>query len=138
MLIAEVALYDRRPNRYVLRATKMLGADTWSGQNYRPLFDSPTAVMTSLTSVPVSVLVIDTSVNPDVVQEHHQQLQAMVREFPDRWRLVGTYDLTRRGRHYPQAIQIYELNGHQQLPPGKIEMEMKRGAGKEISGSPKQ
>ena len=132
MLIAEVALGDQRPHRYVLRASKMLAKDTWGGLRYRKLFDSPTAVMDFLTSVPVGILVLDTSVTHGQVQEHHQQLQSMVHLFSDKWHLVGQYDLTRKGRFYPQAIQVYELEGHQRLPPGKIEIDMKAVLGANI------
>ena len=132
MFIAEVALDDQRPHRYVLRASKMLAKDTWSGWKYRQLFDSPAAVMESLTRIPVGVLILDTSIPSHQAQEHHQQLQEMVRVFSDKWHLVGQYDLTRNGRLYPQAVQIYELKGHQQLPPGKIEIDMKAVLGTNI------
>lgn len=136
MLIAEVALKDHRPNRYVLRASKILAKDTWMGKRYQKRFDSPAEIMDFLTSIPVGILVIDISVDPSEETEHHRQLQAMIRLFSDKWHLVGQHALTRNGRLYPNAIHVYMLDGHEQQPPGQIEIDMQAKLGRKIQGSP--
>lgn len=132
MLIAEVALNDNRPNRYVLRASKMLATDDWRGEGYKKRFTSPAEVMGFLERLPVRLLVIDTSLSAEAASEHHRQLQEVTELYPTQWRLVRQDDLTRDGQLYPAAIHVYVLNGHASQPVGDLEVNMEAALGRKI------
>jgi hypothetical protein len=136
MLIAEVALGDNRPNRYVLRASKMLAMDDWLGRGYQKRFASSAEVMDFLARLPVHLLVIDTSLEAAKVYDHHRQLQEVTKTYPEQWRLVRQDDLVRNGQRYPAAIQVYALTGHRQLPAGDLEVNMRAVLGRTIQERP--
>src|SRR5262249_34477091 len=120
ILVSEVALRDRRPGRYVLRASQLFSRARWPGAPYRCLYDSPTEFLGLLKKIPVGILVLDASTPPGELREHHRRLFDAVRASPDDWRLVGRYPLTRGGRTHPEALEVYALYGHQEMPRGEI------------------
>lgn len=60
MVVAEVAIRDKRPRHYILRGSKVLARSDWFGKGYRPLFATPEEVSKYLDSVPVDFVLIDT------------------------------------------------------------------------------
>jgi hypothetical protein len=125
MLIAEVALHEDRPSRYVLRASKLLCTARWNGARYQTRFDSTAAISQMLQKIPVGVLLLDSSMPNKERREHHAQLREMVRRFPETWRFVGYYPLKRYGEVHPHAVAAYVLNGHEHIRDRHIEADMK-------------
>lgn len=133
MMVSEGALSDRhRPSRYVLRASKMLAKDRWSGGQYQKHFDSPARIDEFLEKTRVGVLLIDTSIDPENAPEHHRQLLSMVRMFPARWRLQSNYDITRNGTLHHGGICSYHLEGLDPDAPLEIEIDMEMMLGRPI------
>jgi hypothetical protein len=108
MLVSEMALADgRRPSRYVLRASKVLASDRWSGRDYRTRFGSLEELRTYIRGCSIGGLVIDTSLTPENMTEHHRQLVHLVAAFPQEWQLESRHDLIRDGVCYSGAIHLY-------------------------------
>jgi hypothetical protein len=132
-LIAEMALIDdRRPSRYVLRASKMLAKSNWTGTQYQKRFESPADIMDYLQKIPVGALVVDTSIDPGRTVEHHQQVRDVVHMFSDKWQLVGRYTPNRDGIVHPDAIQVYALSGSNTAAVGEIEVDLEFTLGRKI------
>ena len=132
MMIAEWSLHDQRPGRYVLRASKVLGRDLWSGRNYRTAFESPRDVDKYLKEIPVRLLVIDTSLALGTKPRHHEQIDEMLRNCTYDWKLVGSSPIVRRGRTFPDALKVYELQNSRSGPP-KIEVDLGAILGRTLS-----
>ena len=130
MLIAEVALGDNRPNRYVLRASKLLATDDWRGAGYKKRFASSVEVMIFLERLPIGVLIIDTSFGAEEESEYHRQLQAVTKIYAEKWRLIRQDDLTRDGHLYPAAIQVYALNGYEPQSVGDLGVRVEAALGR--------
>jgi 4-amino-4-deoxy-L-arabinose transferase-like glycosyltransferase len=122
MLISEIAPLELRPSRYVLRATKMLSRSRWNLDRYELLYKDAGEMERFLESVPVKLLVYDTTQG---VQEmpHHRVLGELLKQRRDRWRLVG---------EFPQAntaaggkLFLYELLGEDGKPRKPIQIDMK-------------
>jgi hypothetical protein len=133
LFISEVALYDRRPSRYALRASKFLATARWNGAHYQERFASVAPIHKIFKDIPVGVLILDSSMPPSQWREHHRQLSAMVQAYPDDWRFVGAYPFTRNGRVYPEALKVYCLYGHEQRPERNIEMDLGNMLGHKLS-----
>jgi hypothetical protein len=132
IMVTEVALRDHRPGRFVLRASKLFSQARWHGAEYRCLCDSPEKILGRLKKVPVGIIVLDNSIPADELREHHRRLADAVRAFPDDWRLVGRYPLTRRGHTHPEALEVYALYGHQYMPRGEIAVDLSMMLGRTI------
>jgi hypothetical protein len=138
MMVAEAALRDNRPGRYVLRASKMLALARWNLQQYRPEFTSPAEVRAFLRRIPVGLLILDTSVETSAALRHHSQLLNVVRAYPTEWKLVGQHTIVRAGKVVPDAIKVYALVGHEEMPSGRIEVNLHHMLGRKIcsNGTP--
>ena len=90
--------------------------------------------MDYLQDIPVSVLIVDTSIEPRVVREHHRQVLDMVHEFADEWQLVGVYSPNRDGTVYPDAIQVYALSTNKAASASEIKVDLGYTLGREIRG----
>ena len=87
MLISEMAMRERRPSHFVLRASKMLGTSNWNGMHYELLYKTPDELMKFLRSVPVEILVIDNTASRNTFA-HHELLKRVVTSFPNEWQRV--------------------------------------------------
>jgi hypothetical protein len=82
IVVSEIAMRDSRPRHFVLRASKVLSESDWTGQGYKALFNSASAISEYLDSVPVDYVLI----NPIPHADMHQQLLAeMLRTRPQIW-----------------------------------------------------
>lgn len=122
MLISEIAPLELRPSRYVLRATKMLSRSRWNLDRYELLYRDVGAMEQFLESVPVKLLVYDTTPG---VQEmpHHRLLGDLLKQRPDRWRLVGEFP--QKTKPANGKLYLYELLGEDGKPRKPIEIDMK-------------
>ena len=123
IFISAVALRENRPFEHIiLRASKVLAQSDWSGARYQALFHTTGDLMRYLQSVPVRIVIVETS--PSWKTEVHQQLLLKtVRAFPDHWKSLGTYT---RSTHMTAAeqIEIFEQLGVENQPNGPIKIGM--------------
>jgi hypothetical protein len=84
--VEEVALGERRPNRYVLRGSKVLSVNQWDALIYNPVFSAPEKLLAYLDSVPVDAVVIDGSAV--VWAADRDLLLQALGGAPDKWRLA--------------------------------------------------
>jgi hypothetical protein len=88
-VIAELAMREIRPNRRVLRASKVLATSSWNGSGYRLRFSTAEEVNAYLETIPVQIIVIDTIPRPDKPPDEHTPMlyRFFLRDTAD-WRLV--------------------------------------------------
>jgi len=107
MLIAEVALQDVRPSRYMLRASNLLANSNWNDSRYELRFSTVHEVLQYLEEVPVDVLVLDRSIPEHELRPHHRQLFQMVHSHPHQWELIERCPVVRNARVHTNAIEVY-------------------------------
>ncbi|MGI8897482.1 MAG: ArnT family glycosyltransferase [Pyrinomonadaceae bacterium] len=119
--ISEVARMETRPGHVVLRAFKVLSR--YRGGRRENIFQTTSQIMDYLDSIPVGILVMNTT--PDAMSlEHHQQLMQTVKDFPERWELLGSYPGRVKGGVPPSQVLVYRLVGHEGRPVNKIELDL--------------
>jgi hypothetical protein len=89
-LIAEMALNERRPGHFILRASKMLGRSRWEMDQYELLYSTPESMQSYMESIPVNILVFDTTPGPITIP-HHKILRDVLARYPEKWELVQSY-----------------------------------------------
>lgn len=109
MFIAAVALHEKRPGHVIQRASKSLASSTWSGSGYAPAFDKDEDALKFLTSGEIRFLVLDDSVPAEKRREHHEQLQRLVANHGDRFRLIADSSVTRTGEAQASLARLYEI-----------------------------
>ncbi|MGQ0720468.1 MAG: ArnT family glycosyltransferase [Candidatus Eiseniibacteriota bacterium] len=131
MLVAEIAMREKRPGHVVLRASKVLSESGWMGEGYSSLFDTPEQLMEYLDGVPVGVLVMDGS--EATPQAHHRLLREVVARFADRWERVdsATGAASRSGRE----IEVWRLRGHEAHAGGEVDVELTRKLRRMVLGT---
>lgn len=104
VFVAEVAMRDRRPNHFVLRAAKMLARMTWNERRYETRVSNEGQVRDILHRLGVSTIIIDTTMG---VRRwpHHRLLKNLVSTDPE-WRLTRQYG----------AVEVYEFQGIPKVP----------------------
>ena len=117
-LVSQVALEDRRPDRIVLRGSKVLSEGRWSMRVYRPLLNSPEEVQKYLLAVPVDAVVVDLSA--PLWEQETQMLLKTMRTNPDTWRLSREFPAGKTERH----ILIYRRIGPRD-PATKRDIELR-------------
>jgi hypothetical protein len=131
MLIAEVAMRERRPGHTILRASKMLALSDWDGGRYESLLPTPEQALAYLESVPVRLLIIDR--NPSRYSlPHHASLLKMLAKYPDHWKLIGTYPRAVPVTAPHSRIEVYRLLTQENKPVGAIEINLKYTLGRTI------
>ncbi|MBL8216568.1 MAG: glycosyltransferase family 39 protein [Bryobacterales bacterium] len=71
MLISEVALRQSRPQRYLLRATKLLASMKWSGSDYHSRFQTAAEMQTALDAMGARLLVVGPYPTHRQKRQHH-------------------------------------------------------------------
>ena len=80
-MIAESSLADPARAHTMLRASKVLSSSTWSGYNYRMLYNSPMEVLNYLDRAHVSLVILQEGVD----KPHLAQLREAMAESGGRW-----------------------------------------------------
>jgi hypothetical protein len=119
MFVSEVAMHDRRPNLFVVRASKLFARISWMGDSYEPLVHSPEEVQRLLLEIPVSTVVIDRS-EPNPRPDQGLLVRAMEMD-RDRWELIRSYP---RAGVTGDAIQVYRLRGANGSPVRNIRVDL--------------
>jgi hypothetical protein len=99
-LIDEVAFRDRRPDRFVVRGSKVLSDNPWDPDGYRPRFSSPQMLLDYLDSVPVDAVVVDRQ--GYIWKADRDLLLQALALAPDRWRMTEDIPLSASSR--PLAV----------------------------------
>ena len=128
-LVEEIALGDRRPDRFVLRGSKVLSENEWDVTVYRPFFSSPDALAAYLDSVPVDTVLVDRS--EPMWKADRDLLLSVMWAAPDKWKLVADIPHSRASRH---LLLFSRAQGH---PKGagspNIHLNMKFTLGRKLS-----
>jgi 4-amino-4-deoxy-L-arabinose transferase-like glycosyltransferase len=115
--IVEMALRDRRPQRIILRASKVLGDNTWFATEHRPNFRTAEELSRFLDSVPVGTIVVDRTNSlwpPDLTL----LLQALDRS-PAQWSLALEIPASTTSRNilaYRRTKPLRDRGIHVQIP----------------------
>lgn len=138
-LITEIALHERRPGHFVLRASKMLGRSRWEMDNYELLYSTPESMQNYLQTIPVNVLVFDTTPGPITIP-HHGILRELLARYPDKWELLRSFPSAgpngRGGR-----FLVYRLREAALPPPNDrvgIQVDMRYTTGGTLEVKPTQ
>ncbi len=122
--IAEVAMHERRPGHFVLRASKVLARDGFLGEGYRLLYPTPAEMMQYLESVPVGVLIMDNCLAWGKL-EHQNLLRQLLQHYPREWKLVGSYPCERNNPEDKNRVVVYRLLGHETGTAPKLRLDMR-------------
>jgi hypothetical protein len=83
MAVSEIALRERRPHHYVLRASKLLARSSWMGARYRSLHQTPVEVLQALDEAGVSAVIVQANTPGDML--HHRLLDKALRSAAETW-----------------------------------------------------
>jgi hypothetical protein len=133
--ISEVAMREQRPGHILLRASKVLGRSRWDGSEYELLYETPEEIIRYLKKVPVGVVVIDTSLDPERRPLHHKLLLETINAYHEEFELLGSYTLSRNHIISENAILVYGLKNNYRKKPGIISVDMKHMLYKSIQKS---
>ena len=131
MFISEVAMRERRPGHFVLRADQLQNRRS---RNQAPAFQSTGEWLNYLSAVPVSILVLDAS--PRLKDQRRDQLMEMVRTFPDRWTLVGSYPQRRPAGVPGTRLLVYRANAVGDESALKFRIDMQPNLGRYLEAGP--
>jgi hypothetical protein len=106
-LVAAVALQERRPNSYVVRARTILGGGDAYWRDMKDRFDTRTELAEVLDELSVTVIVIDDQIPPDLHRPYQHRLRTLVTGETDRWELIGSYPETKAGIVFPNSLHVY-------------------------------
>lgn len=132
MFISEVAMRERRPGHVVLRASKVLADEQWNGGDYRSLYSTPQQILAYLSSVPVRIVVIDSSIPDGLLVEHEEMLRQAITASSSEWKPLGSYPVWRKGHEFPNALQVYVFTYHTEAVPGGTQINTQRTLGKSL------
>ena len=126
-MIAEIAMREKRPGHYILRATKALTRVDWNATEQHPLYQTPDEVLAFLDSVPVGVLVLDMTPSPKGFV-HHDLLVRTVEAHPERFVLTSVYPVTRANNSPASSgdIHVYRMTGNENPPGERINLDRGR------------
>jgi Dolichyl-phosphate-mannose-protein mannosyltransferase len=106
-LVAEVALQERRPNSYVLRAMTILAGGSWFWTNTQDRFDTLAKLAALLDDMPVTIIVIDDRVPPEQQRAYQDRLRKLVASESEQWEPIGSYPQTQDGILYANSLHVY-------------------------------
>ncbi len=127
LLISEMAMREHRPGHILLRATKMIGQSDWNGERYLLLRDTPEKVLAWLRSVPVELIVLDTT--KLYTSRHHELIKETLNQYPDAFELLGRYPAAGPGK---DLIQLYRVKGVSSKNHGRIRIDLPFTLGRSI------
>lgn len=118
MLTAEFVMRDRRPDHYVVRASKVLATQTLMGDSYRLRYRTPEALMTALDSIPIAIVVIQQCPERRC-GEHENLLTQATARYPERWRLASVIP-----SETGSPILIYQITGNELKTVQTLDIDM--------------
>jgi hypothetical protein len=130
MFISELAMREARPGHYVLRATKVLCDCSWSGDQHASRYSTPEALMNYFDHSPIQIVVDDESIPSRSRRDFHRMLDKAIATYPQRWKVLGTYPVTRDGVLYSTGALVYSLSGTD--PSASVDIDLRRMLNKTI------
>jgi hypothetical protein len=131
--VAEMAEHDRRRfDHIVLRAGKQLATMDWRGENYALLYQNTRDLRTALMSVPVDVIVLDTTAWKQI--PHHELLLDMIHDNQNEWEQIRTIDTDAKAGVPKEQITIYRTRARQPKRARKIKIDLRDKINRVIAG----
>lgn len=108
MLVEQIAFQDQRPDRYVVRGSKLLSESQWGGENYEAKFSNTKVVVDLLRQIPVQLIIIDRT-HGDYLADH-ELVDQMLRENPELFSLKAKLPIIRNGQSIADGLHIYAVH----------------------------
>lgn len=105
--ISEMAMREKRPGHFILRASKILASSAWTGENARPIFHSASEVLNYIDSIPLSTVIIDRSASAPDLPVYENFLLGALHAPSHHWRLLATSPVWKKGIEEPHALEVY-------------------------------
>ena len=118
MLTAEFVMHDRRPDHYIVRASKVLATQTLMGDKYQLKYKSPEEMMTALDAIPISTVVIQ-QCPKGKCGGHENLLTQTAQRYPERWRLSSVIP-----SETDSPILIYRIVGNEDKTVRTLHIDM--------------
>ena len=135
MVISEFAMRVPKPGPYiVLRASKQLAQSEWMGGRYRVLFNDDESLKKYLESVPMTLIVVDRSVDQKPFLKHIAQVESMLASRQGMWRLDSVWRRTSQSES-PGKIELYAIRPEDYRPPAHINVDMELMLGRNLKTS---
>ncbi|HJP90329.1 MAG TPA: glycosyltransferase family 39 protein [Pyrinomonadaceae bacterium] len=123
MLTAEFVMRDRRPDHYVVRASKVLATQNVMGDNYQLKYHTPQQIMMVLDSIPVATVV--TQRCPEgKCGEHENLLNEAAALYPERWRLSSVIP-----SEAASPILVYQIVGNEDKTVKMLQVDLTKTLG---------
>jgi hypothetical protein len=123
MLTAEFVMRDRRPDRYVVRASKVLATQDMMGDNYHLKYHTPQQIMMVLDSIPVAIVVTQRCPKGKC-GEHENLLNEAAALYPERWRLSSVIP-----SELGSPIFVYQIIGNENKTVQMLQIDMLKTLG---------
>lgn len=130
--ISEMAMHEHRPGHIILRGSQVLARGNWNGYDARLIFHSPEQVSEYLDSVPVGIVILDSSSsNPNFLIYENLLVETMA-VAPRRWKLFGSYAVWKNGVNDANALRVYIRTAASAHPLGLIQVNVPFVLGKRL------
>jgi hypothetical protein len=106
-LVSAVALRETRPSSYILRARTILGGGDMYWRNMEDRFDTSTKLAGLLDGLPVTIIVIDDQIPPEMHRPYQDRLRELVTSQGDKWEFIGSYPQTRGAVVFLNSLHVY-------------------------------
>ena len=103
----------------VMRASKLLFVSDWNGHKYQMLYQSAEEALADIERMGISYIIVDTT-NGLSQLPHWEQVRQMVRQFPERLRLV---DQIPAGAEGARSLEIYRVSNYANPPVKQFEFQ---------------
>ncbi len=131
VVTSEFATREPRPGPYiVLRASKQLANSDWVGQDYHVLFNNSESLKEYLESVPMTLILVDRSVDANPTMNHVLQVESILAQGQGIWRIDSEWSLNqpKSGR----KIELYAIEPEDYRMPEHISVDMERMLGRQL------
>lgn len=126
-MVSEYALLHPRPRAYVLRASKLLSSQLWSGQGYQLRFQHEQELAQIIEAIPISFIVFDHRPTPEPAP-HHVALGEFLRNHSQQWSEVRRY-----GPPDNPSITVYRFTGSRFNTPAQVRINLSDMIGRDVS-----
>jgi MFS family permease len=123
VVISELAARMPKPDQYtVLRASKQLAKSDWMGAHYRVLFSDDERLTKYLLSIPVTLIIVDRSVETKPFMTHVSQVDSTLAHGKTMWRLDSGWNMDQPNSS--PKIELYAIAPEDYRLPTQISVDM--------------
>jgi hypothetical protein len=131
VVISELAAKVPTPGRYiVLRASKQLAKSDWMGGRYRVMFNDEESLKKYLASVPMTLIVVDQSVEAKPFMTHVLQVESTLAGGKGMWRLDSGWNMDEAKS--PTKIDLYAIASEDYRIPTQVSVDMDTMLGRKL------